>query len=285
MANGYWVVMPYSRVVWAAIALLGLLVALAVFVRAIESRLAFFPLAGETVTPRDFGVRYEALTIPTRDGERLHAWLLPADTPRARILYFHGNGGNLSVWAPILAGLTPHGYTVLAFDYRGYGLSTGRPSERGLYRDVDAVLDRGWRDADRRTPIVYWGRSLGTAMAAYAASIRPPDGLILEAGFPDARALVRSSPPLAFLALFSSYHFPTAELMRQVPSPTLVMHGDADTVVPFALGRALFDRLAGPKQFVIIRGGDHNDATPPDAPAYWGAVDAFISRARVGRPF
>src|SRR5439155_1649334 len=85
-------------------------------------------------------------------------------------------GGNLSVWAPILANLTPHGYSVLAFDYRGYGLSTGRPSERGLYRDVDAVLDHAWHDADSRTPIVYWGRSLGTAMAAYAAS-RGPTGM------------------------------------------------------------------------------------------------------------
>ena len=268
-----------KRVIWTAIALIGLLVAFAVLVRAVEARFAFFPLMGETATPRDFGVRYEGLTISTRDGERLHAWLLPADTPRARIIYFHGNGGNLSVWAPILANLTLHGYSVLAFDYRGYGLSTGRPSERGLYRDVDAVLERAWRDTDRHTPIVYWGRSLGTAMAAYAASIRSPDSVILEAGFPDAGALARTSPPLAFLALFSSYRFPTAELLRRVPSPTLVMHGDADTVVPFALGRALFDRLAGAKQFVTIHGGDHNDVAPPDAPAYWRAVDAFISSA------
>ena len=272
--------MPCSRVASTAIALIGLLVAFAVLVRAVEARFAFLPLMGETATPRDFGMRYEDLTIPTRDGERLHAWLLPADTPRARILYFHGNGGNLSVWAPILANLTPHGYSVLAFDYRGYGLSTGRPSERGLYRDVDAVLDHAWHDADSRTPIVYWGRSLGTAMAAYAASIRPPDAVILEAGFPDARALARSVPPLAFLALFSSYRFPTAEILRQVPSPTLVMHGDADTVVPFALGRALFDRLGGAKEFVTIHGGDHNDVAPPDPRAYWGAVGAFISRAQ-----
>ena len=272
--------MPYPRVVWTAITLLGVLVALAVLVRAVEPRLAFFPLAGDTATPHDLGVRYEPLTILTRDGERLHAWLLPVDNPRARIIYFHGNGGNLSVWAPILSNLTPRGYSVLAFDYRGYGLSTGRPSEPGLYRDVDAVIERAWSDADRRTPIVYWGRSLGTAMAAYAASIRPPDAVILEAGFPDAGALTRSIPPLALLGLFSSYRFPTAEFMRQVPTPALVMHGDADTVIPFALGRALFDRLAGAKQFVTIHGGDHNDVAPPDAPAYWRAVDAFIAGMR-----
>jgi fermentation-respiration switch protein FrsA (DUF1100 family) len=264
-------------VIWTAGVLVLLVVGLAGLVRLVEPRFAFFPLAGETVTPRDLGVAYDALTIPTRDGERLHAWALAANPPRARIVYFHGNGGNLSVWAPVLANLARRGYAVLAFDYRGYGRSTGRPGERSLYRDADAVLAHVWRDQDLRTPTVYWGRSLGTAMAAYAAAMRAPDGLILEAGFPDARALVRSSPPLALLALFSTYRFPTAEFLRNVRAPVLVMHGDDDRVVPFGLGRALFERIAGPKQFVTVHGGDHNDVTPPDAPAYWRAVDAFIS--------
>lgn len=263
---------------WTAIGLLVLAVGLAGLVRLAEPRFAFFPLAGETVTPRDLGVPYDALTIPTRDGERLHAWALAANTARARVVYFHGNGGNLSVWAPILANLARRGYAVLAFDYRGYGQSTGRPGERGLYRDADAVLEHVWRDHDPRTPTVYWGRSLGTAVAAYAAGVRAPDGLILEAGFPDARTLVRSSPLLALLALFSTYRFPTIEFLRDVRAPVLVMHGDDDHVISFGLGRELFERIAGPKQFVTVHGGDHNDVTPPDASAYWREVDAFISR-------
>lgn len=274
-------IMAYSRVMWTAIAgvvvVVLLIGALMLVIRLIEPQLAFFPTAGEDVTPRDFGERFDALTIPTADGERLHAWSLPADSLRAHIIYFHGNGGNLSVWAPILVRLQHRGYSVLAVDFRGYGLSTGRPSERGLYRDVDAVLDHVWRDRDRRAPIVYWGRSLGAAMAAYAASVRPPDRVILESGFPDVRTVVRSSPLLALLTPFSSYRFPTAELMRGVRAPVLVMHGDRDRVIPFALGRALFESLGGPKRFVTIPGGDHNDVTPLDADAYWSAVDAFIS--------
>jgi fermentation-respiration switch protein FrsA (DUF1100 family) len=269
-----------TRVAWTVIVLFGILVGLTVLVRIVEPRFAFFPLAGESTTPRDYQAAYEALTIPTRDGERLHAWRLPADTPRAHIVYFHGNGGNLSVWAPILVNVSRRGYSLLACDYRGYGLSTGRPSEAGLYRDVDALLEHASRDADRRTPIVYWGRSLGTAMAAYAASVRPPDALILEAGFPDARAILRSSPPLALLALLSSYRFPAAEFLQGVRSPVLVIHGDEDTVIPFTAGRALFERIAAPKQFVTVRGGDHNDAEPPDAPAYWAAIDAFVDSVR-----
>jgi fermentation-respiration switch protein FrsA (DUF1100 family) len=259
-----------------ALVLLGVLAGLTVLVRMVESGFAFFPLRGETTTPRDHRAPYESLTISTRDGERLHGWLLPADTPRARIIYFHGNGGNLSVWAPILVNVSRHGYSLLAFDYRGYGLSTGRPTETGLYRDVDAILERASSDADRRAPVVYWGRSLGTAMAAYAASVRPPDALILESGFSDARAILRSSPPLALLALLSSYRFPAAEFLQGVRSPVLVMHGDKDSVIPFTAGRALFERIAGPKQFVTLRGADHNDAEPPDAPAYWKAIETFV---------
>src|SRR6185295_5247819 len=201
--------MAHSRVMWTAVVgavvVVVLIGALTYAVRAVEPSLAFFPTAGEDVTPRDFSRRFEALTLTTADGERLHAWQLPADAPRAQIVYFHGNGGNLSVWAPILVPLAQRGYSVLAVDYRGYGLSSGRPSERGLYRDVDAVIERTWRDRDPRLPLVYWGRSLGTTMAAYAASVRPPDRIILESGFPDVGAVVRSSPLLVLLTPFSSY--------------------------------------------------------------------------------
>jgi fermentation-respiration switch protein FrsA (DUF1100 family) len=266
-----------GTVIASSIGLVVLIAALTLLVRAIEPSFAFFPSAGEDATPRDLGARFEAMTIPTADGERLHVWYLPATPARAFVVYFHGNGGNLSVWAPILGGLPRHGYSVLAFDYRGYGLSTGRPSERGLYRDVDAVIDAAWRQHDPRVPIVYWGRSLGTTMAAYAASTKPPDRVVLESGFPDARTLVRSSPLLAGLALFSTYRFPTSTFMHGVRAPVLVMHGDRDSVIPFRLGRALFDSLEGSKRFVTIHGGDHNDTAPPDEAAYWSAVHDFIA--------
>lgn len=182
------------------------------------------------------------------------------------------------MWAPILTGIAQQGFSVLAFDYRGYGESSGRPTERGLYRDVEAVLDHFWRSADRSKPVVYWGRSLGTVMATYAATIHAPAGVILEAGFPDARSLVRRSPLLAFLALFSTYRFPSAEFLQKIDAPVLVMHGDDDHVIPIAQGRALFDRVVGPKQFVIIPDGDHNDLTPRDPQSYWRAVYQFVER-------
>ncbi len=255
-------------------------VALVVFVRWLEPRFAFFPSAGETTTPAELGVEFSTTTIATTDGEKLHAWLLRSATPRALVVYFHGNGGNLSIWAPILSGLARRGYDVLAVDYRGYGLSTGRPTEMGLYRDADAVLEHAWTLQRGSRPVVYWGRSLGSAVAAYAATRRAPDGVIVEAGFPDARSLVRSSPPLAFLALFSTYRFATATFLDRARAPVLVIHGDADRIVPFSLGQQLFERIKGVKTFVRIPAGDHNDLQPADARIYWSAVDSFTSALR-----
>ena len=250
----------------------------AVLVRLAEPRLAFFPWAGERETPGDFALDFEALTIPTSDGEQLHASLLQAPDARASIVYFHGNGGNLSMWAPVLAGIARRGYAVFAVDYRGYGRSTGRPTERGLYRDVDAAIAAATaEDAGAGLPVVYWGRSLGAAMAAYAATVRPPDGVILESGFADARAVLRSSPVLAVFSLFSTYRFATADHLRSVASPVLVIHGDRDSIIPYALGRELYERISSPKEFVTIPGGDHNDPEPHDPAVYWRAVDAFIA--------
>jgi uncharacterized protein len=262
------------------VAAIAALAAIAILVRAVETRFAFFPSAGEPTTPDDLGLTFEGATLNTSDGEHLRAWLLPNPTARALVVYFHGNGGNLSVWLPILAGLHRQGFTVAAIDYRGYGASTGRPSERGLYRDVDAALEWVSRLVRPGLPVLYWGRSLGATMAAYAATKRRPGGLVLEAGFPDVRSLMRASPLLGVLSLFSSYRFPTAVYAGRAGCPVLVMHGDADRDVPFSNGRELYVRLPEPKRFHVIAGGDHNDSSPPDPRSYWSVVHEFVASLR-----
>jgi uncharacterized protein len=268
------------RLVVATIVALAAVAVIAILVRAVEARLAFFPSAGEHPTPDDLGLTFETATLSTSDGERLRGWLLPNPAARALVLYFHGNGGNLSVWLPILAGLHRQGFTVAAIDYRGYGASTGRPSERGLYHDVEATLEWTLRLVKAGRPVVYWGRSLGATMAAYAATKRRPDGLVLESGFASARALLRASPLQALLSIFSSYRFPTAEYAGRAGCPVLVLHGDTDGVIPFTNGRELFAALPEPKRFQTIAGGDHNDVVPPDARSYWTAVHEFVASLR-----
>src|SRR5215213_3192848 len=252
-----------------------------------EPRLMFFPSAGETRTPQTIGLEYQELGIRTADGETIAAWWMPHKAARADVVYFHGNGGNLSMWLPILAGVHASGLNVLAFDYRGYGRSTGSPTEQGLYRDAEAVVGELARlrqasaavgDGTPR-PIIYWGRSLGGPVAAHAARIASPDGLILESTFPDKVSVIRGHVLLRTLNLLASYRFETTAMLRGFAGPTLVMHGDADSVVPYAAGRELFNALAGPKRLVTLRGADHNDLFPAANRAYWEAVEQLVLQA------
>ena len=249
-------------------------------VGALEPRLVFFPNRGEDVTPSSLGLRYERVPLTTSDGERLVAWQLEPERPRADIVYFHGNGGNLSLWLPVLAALHRLQYRVLAVDYRGYGLSTGSPTEEGVYLDAEATVRHAARGRRRDRPLVFWGRSLGAAIAASATRHVAPDGLILENAFPDKAAVIRGQPVLRALNVFGSYRFATSELLRAFRRPVLVMHGDRDTIVPFALGRELFEGLGAPKQFVAVRDADHNDFFDHRRLDYWDPVARFIEGLR-----
>jgi fermentation-respiration switch protein FrsA (DUF1100 family) len=197
-------------------------------------------------------------------------------TPRADIVYFHGNGGNLSAWLPVFAALHRQDYRVLAFDYRGYGLSTGAPSEAGIYNDAEAVVRYAIAQRKPEIPLVFWGRSLGATVAASASGVSAPDGLLLESGFPDKAAVIRGMPLFRLLNIFGSYRLATAELARDFRGPVLVMHGESDSIIPFALGRELFDQLNGPKEFVSIAGADHNDFFDVDKAAYWAPIVRFV---------
>lgn len=278
-----------NRPVAYALILVALLVALKLLVWFLEPKMAFYPFAGVQETPRTLGLEFRDVSLETSDGERLAAWWLEPRDARAEVVFFHGNGGNLSNWLPVLAAMHAHGCAVLAIDYRGYGASTGSPSESGLYRDADATLALFWRERDRaprpfdqaqRRPVVYWGRSLGAAPAAYAAQVRAPDGLILESPFPDKASVIAGDPLFRVLNLFSSFRFPTAEFLRTYAGPALVIHGDADTIVDVGLGRRVFEALRGPKRLVIVPGADHNDLHVHSPALYWDAIDSFLRSLR-----
>ena len=249
---------------------------------ALEPRLVFFPSAGEDRNPASLGIDYQALRIQTSDGERLVAWQLEPKDPIADVVYFHGNGGNLSVWLPVFAALHAHKLRVLAVDYRGYGLSSGRPSEEGVYRDAEAVVKHATAGKPRsaRRPLVFWGRSLGGPIAAAATRVARPDGLILESSFADKAAVVRSHPVLRMLNVFGAYRFETVKLLKDFTGPVLVLHGSRDSIVPFALGRELYDTLETSKRFIEISGADHNDLIAPARLDYWRPVLEFITALR-----
>lgn len=260
------------RVAVGAVVLKGL-------VAVLEPRLVFLPYKGEDATPAAYGLPYERVDLTTSDGERVVAWQLEPRNPIADVVYFHGNGGNLSLWLPVFVVLHQFNLRVLALDYRGYGMSSGTPTEDGVYRDAEAAVRHAQRERGpvAGRPLVYWGRSLGGPIAASATGVVTPDGLILEGSFADKAAVIRTNPVLRALNVFASYRFPTVELLEHFSNPVLVMHGNRDSVVPFAVGRDLYDRLSGPKQFVTVPGGDHNDFHDSGQETYWAPVLAFIA--------
>ena len=252
------------------------LVALKLFVSWFEPRAVFFPLRGEQETPANLGIRYETLHIRAGDGVTIVGWQLEPESPRADILYFHGNGGNLSLWLPVFATLHGFGYRVLAIDYRGYGASEGAPSERGIYADAEAAARHAVANRRPGRPLIYWGRSLGGVVAAAAARAATPDALILESTFSNKAAVLGGNPVLRLLNVFASYRLDTVGHLRGFTRPVLIVHAERDSVIPFRLGRELFERLEAPKTFVTLQEGDHNDLYDARNSAYWKPIHAFI---------
>ena len=252
------------------------LIMLKLFASSLERRMVFFPYPGEDVNPGRVGIRYQPVSLTTSDEERLALWQLEPDAPIADVVYFHGNGGNLSVWLPVFVAAHRHDLRVLAVDYRGYGRSTGTPSEEGLLLDAEAVVRYAHAHRTPGRPLVYWGRSLGGAIAAAATRVQKPDGLILESTFPDKASVIRRQPILRALNLLSAWRFSTRDWLRGFDRPVLVMHGDHDSIIPYRLGEELFAQLDSPKTFVTLRGADHNDPFDASNREYWDAVLTHI---------
>ena len=249
-----------------------LIAGLAAVVVWLANRAAFFPSKypeGDWDACRRIGA--QEITIPGRDGVILGGWWLKVPSARLATLFLHGNAGNVTnrVWA--MKEIVAAGSSILLLDYRGYGRSTGNPTESGLYRDAMAAYEYLQRTAG--TPIVLHGESLGTAVATHLAVEIDCAGLILEAPFPSARAV--AARVLPWLGPLLVWGFETRKAISKVRCPILVIHGDRDNVIPFDLGQQVFAAAPEPKQFWEIRGAGHNDLAATAGPAYRERLEAF----------
>ena len=211
----------------------------------------------------------------------MFGWFLsaPGESPAAVLLWAHGNAGNIIHRLEPLAQLHRHGLSVFLFDYRGYGRSEGIPSEEGLYLDMVAAYDHLLNE--RKIPtarIIAYGTSLGAAVAGELARQRPVAGLILEASFPSVEAVARSAFRGLPAHLFVQARYELARRLRDVHVPVLVLHGERDGMIPFKLGRAVFDAANEPKEFVTIPGADHNDLHVVGGEAYYQVLLDFARR-------
>jgi fermentation-respiration switch protein FrsA (DUF1100 family) len=267
--------MRRSRV--AVAAALALLLAVGMWNRLIE-RMIFFPTAGVDLRPEQLGVEGQELFLTSEDGVRLHAFFLPAAGASRALLFLHGNAGNASHRLPNAAALARLGIHVLLPDYRGYGLSEGRPSEAGVYADARAGLAH-LVDAvgipERR--IVVFGRSLGGAVAVDLARDRELAGVILESTFTSASGVVRKSFG-SLLAPLARGRFESDAKIGRIRAPLLFFHGDRDELIDFELGRALFEAAPEPKAFETIAGAGHNDTVQVGGRAYFARIRRFIDQ-------
>jgi len=246
-----------------------------------ENLVLFRPAKDVLRKPSDWGVPFDQCFIDTPDGCRLAAWHLCPESPVASVIYFHGSTGCLGWLAEMLVMFYRHGLQVFAVDYRGYGWSTGKPSEQGLHVDASATI--AYFDANFKraaSPIVYWGRSLGSFVAAHAAAQVPPSGLILETAFINKAALMEEYPQYRFFQPFARCRLETAAPLKGHDFPILILHGDKDKTVPLRQGQNLYTQLNEPKEFWRVDGAGHVDIHMVDSASYMRKILDFAARLR-----
>lgn len=229
-----------------------------------QDRLVYFPQIGRDnpATPAAAGLRFEDLRLQTEDGETLAAWWVPAPAQQARgaVLLLHGNAGSIADRIMYLPHFHAMGYAVLLVDYRGYGASTGKPSELGTYLDAQAAWQ--WLTGERGLKpgaIVLVGESLGGAVAAELAARVQPRALVLISAFTSVLELGSEIYPWLPVRLISRYHYDTLAHLRNFRGPVLIAHSRDDEIVPFAHGERLYAAASGHKSLLEMRGG-HNDS-------------------------
>jgi len=245
-----------------------------------QSRLVYYPDLGREVvaTPAARGLPYEDIRIVTEDREKLAAWWVPAPDARGTVLFFHGNAGNISHRIDYLPMFRRLGYSTLMVDYRGYGASTGEPSEEGTYRDAEAcwqwLAARGVTASD----IVAFGESLGGGVATWVAAKYPLRALVLASTFTSIPDLAAAVYPFMPMRLLTRIHYDNLARLPHIAAPVLILHSPEDEIVPYAHAQRLRDAARPPKALVPLAGG-HNDGLVYRREEWVQALAGFLDEA------
>ncbi|HWQ69395.1 MAG TPA: alpha/beta hydrolase [Patescibacteria group bacterium] len=247
-------------------------------VETLENSFIFFPDKRIAETPRDRGLAYEEISFTTQDGLRLNGWWIPGTGSPLTILWFHGNGGNISYRLDNIR--LRHdllGTNIFIFDYRGYGRSEGRASEEGTYHDGDAAIRYLYSRSDvDPTKIIFLGESLGSAVAVEMATRYDCAALILESPFLSIAEMAKVTFPFLPIGSLLQTRYDTLSKIGQVRAPLLIVHGENDEIVPFRHGQRLFEAASEPKEFYSIKGARHNDLYLVGGTAYLETLDRFL---------
>jgi fermentation-respiration switch protein FrsA (DUF1100 family) len=238
--------------------------------------LANMPGRALTASPGDMGLEYENVSLLTSDGESLHGWYVPAVNRRGVLLFFHGNAGNISHRLDSIGIFQQLGLDTLIIDYRGYGQSTGKASEKGTYLDAQAAWS--YLVDERGVPaeeIIIFGRSLGGAVGAWLGTQHIPAALIIESSFTSGVDMAQRLYPFLPAGLITRLRYPVVEYASRLDCPVLVVHSRDDEIIPFDMGQSIYAAVKQRKSFLELR-GDHNNGFFISRHEYVAGLDKFI---------
>ena len=251
----------------------------------LDQMMVYFPERELSATPADVGLAYEDVSLTAADGTKLRGWHVPGESSTT-LLWLHGNAGNISHRVDNIAMLVRNtGFGVFIIDYRGYGRSEGKPSEKGLYMDAEAAFEHMTSDLDLdpEEDIVLFGRSLGVGVAVEMATRHRVRSVVVESGFTSVREMSKSSGmgALSILLLpLIDARYDSLSKMGSTLSPVMVIHGDRDEMVPFEMAEKIFAAAPEPKRFYAIPGASHNDTYVVGGEAYFKALRDFVTESR-----
>jgi fermentation-respiration switch protein FrsA (DUF1100 family) len=238
--------------------------------------ITYFPSKKIFSTPAQIGLKFEQVNLVTSDNVRISAWYVPAANSEYTVIYCHGNGGNLSYYLNIVAFLNGLNLNCLAFDYRGYGDSEGKPTEEGTYLDAEAAYN--WLVNDKNISpdkIIIFGWSLGGSIAAHLAAKADCAALVLDSAFTNYADIAQKHFFFLPVKLFAKYNYSTIDYVKSVHCPVMVIHSRDDEIAPFRFGRKLFEEAGEPKKFVETA-SRHNDAFAENFGIYKKAWQEFL---------
>lgn len=245
------------------------------YIKHLEKTRYFYPEKKVNIYPDSLGLNFQDVFINTKDLVKLHGWFIPNAKAKFTVLFFHGNGGNISDRVEKIKVLYDLGFQIFIFDYRGYGKSSSTPSEQGLYKDARAACR--YLMANKKIKlknIIFYGESLGGAVAIDCALDYEPKAIIFEGTFSQAKDVAKEYYPFFPKALMTNKFDSLAKIV-QFKCPQLYFHSKDDEVVPYHLGEKLFEAALGKKRFATLIGG-HVDGFVDSEKVYKSEIKRFI---------
>lgn len=272
--SGFTIFRTFKMIVFV---LAGMYILLLALIFLFQSRLIYFPIKKISMIPSQAGLRYEEIIYKTKDNEKIAAWYIPTPEAKGVILFCHGNAGNISHRIDSIKIFYQLKLSTFIFDYRGYGKSTGKTTEKGTYMDVEGAWDFLVKKR-KISPdeIIIFGRSIGGSIASWLAQKHIPRGLIVESSFTSIPDLGAKLYPIFPVKLLSRFKYNTSEYLKKINCPVLIIHSLDDELIPFNNGQKLYDSALSPKEFLKIR-GSHNEGFILSEQLYITGLQKFIS--------